>query len=287
MAQVAARHGEPGVQAGHQIGSARHHLGRGHGRGPAAHVCHLVHQRSVTLVADGRHDRNPGRGHGPAELLVAPGQHLGGIAPAPGQDDDVDGGIGQQLAQGGLDARGGSRAAHRALEDAQREAGEALGRHGLDVVADGGIGSAHDPDETRQPGQGAAVPFEEPVDGQGLPGGLDDRGHGPLADRDHLLGQELHRAPVGLPVQPPGDQHPLTLHDPAAPQGAGRHPHRHRRNPVLQGEVGGAAVGLRLVDLAGDGDATDGRQQAGNFARKPGERDLAHRFGQGQHGDRS
>ena len=69
------------------------------------------------------------------------------------------------------------------------------------------------------------------------PPGLGDQlGDGALAYRRHLLGDQLHLAPIVGPLQDPDHAHPLAVHGPAAADVAGRHLDVDLGGPVPQGE---------------------------------------------------
>ena len=131
----------------------------------------------------------------------APRQQRRAVPAAPSQDDHLHARAGRHRLQGVDDGQRGARAGHGRLLEVQRVAGKAHRRHRLDVLAHGGIGAAHHPDHRRQDRKGPAGPVEQTLGGQAAAGLGDELGDGALADRRHLLGDQMHLAPIVGPLQ--------------------------------------------------------------------------------------
>ena len=101
--------------------------------------------------------------------------------------------------------------------------------------------AASDPQTTpmvlRQPGQRPPGPVEQPV-GLQPPAGLGHHGgHRAVADRRHLVGDQLKLAPLVVPAEGADHAHPLPGDRPAPGGPARRAHHADLGGPVAQGEV--------------------------------------------------
>ena len=210
----------------------------------------VPHRRSATSSHSGRSPSWPmadttgvvDAHDGPAQLLVAEREQLGGVAATAGEDDDLDLGAGVEGAQRADDRLGGAGARHRHLGELDRIAGEPDGDDRLDVGPHGRLAAAHDADDLGQPGDRVA--------GAGRAGRRP-----PRRRRASATAAATAPAPTGTTssasnwsrphsfwyCERAGDAHPLAV-DRAAPRRPRRRaPHRDLRCPVAEREVHPAA----------------------------------------------
>ncbi len=198
---VERRGAKPVVEFVAQLGFGRDDERGRDRRRAAAMVGDVVEQRTVAVVADRRHGGRAAGGHGAAQVFVAEGQQLGGVAAAAGEDDHVDV-VAFVEVEHGVDERGRRRRTrHQRLAEDHGVAREPVGDDRLDVLAHRGFLPADHADHAGQQRQRPAGTLEHAFGLQPLARLGDDRGDRAFAARLDRLGFEPQARRAGSPTR--------------------------------------------------------------------------------------